>query len=137
MVFSLWRRRRGNETAAAAQETRVAPADYVEFGEPELGGTQDIEVTPVPITAGETVTVKYRGDLAHAGQPVVMHLGYGRGDWNNVQNIPMARRSDGSWAAEVTVDTDSALSFCFTNGEIWDNNHGENWVYEVHNGFRI
>lgn len=136
MVFNFWRRR-VSQTSPAAQENRVATAEHVEFGEPELGGTQDIEVTPVPITAGETVTVKYRGDLAHKGSQVIMHLGYGRGDWHNVQNIPMDRRSDGSWAAEVTVDTDSSLNFCFTNGQEWDNNRGANWVYEVHNGFRV
>ncbi|MGE5554271.1 MAG: carbohydrate-binding protein [Betaproteobacteria bacterium] len=130
MVLEFLRRRK-QDAKAAAEEART------EFGEPELGGTQKIEVDPVPVTAGETITVKYRGDLANQGKPIAMHLGYGYGNWTNVQNIPMEPLPDGSWGAHVTVDTDTAINFCFTNGDQWDNNHGANWVYEVHNGFRI
>ncbi|HHW13436.1 MAG TPA: carbohydrate-binding protein [Firmicutes bacterium] len=133
MVLEFLRRKR-EQTAA---KTQAAPEAAVEFGEPELGGTQKIEVTPVPVTAGETITVKYRGELSDSGKPLMMHLGYGYGDWTNIQNVPMERMPDGSWGAQVTVDTDSALNFCFTDGERWDNNNGVNWVYEVHNGFRI
>jgi hypothetical protein len=136
MIWDYLRRRFGRAAttkAARPSETRV------EFGEAELGGTDKIEVAPVPVTAGETLTVKYRGDLAghHHGGPLTMHLGYGYGTWANVQDVPMEKLPDGSWGAYVTVDSDSAVNFCFTDGEHWDNNHGANWVYEVHNGFRI
>lgn len=134
MVFDFLRRRFGR---ASNTTTRKREESGVEFGEPELGGTDKIEVAPVPVTAGETVTVKYRGDLADFGRPLTMHVGYGYGTWINVQDIPMERLPDGSWGAYVTVDSDSAVNFCFTDGERWDNNSGANWVYEVHNGFRI
>lgn len=133
MVLDFLRRRLGR-TPGRAETAQNALA---EFGEPELGGTKKIKVEPVPVTAGETIEVRYRGDLADSGKPVVLHLGYGYGTWNNIQNIPMDRLPDGSWGAHVTVDTDTALNFCFTDGDRWDNNNGANWVYEVHNGFRV
>lgn len=108
-----------------------------EFGEAEFGGTREIEVDPVPVTAGETITVKYRGELTQREKPISMHLGYGRERWTNVQDVPMEKLPDGSWGAHVTVDTDTAINFCFTDGDHWDNNNGANWIYEVHNGFRV
>jgi hypothetical protein len=127
----LWRRSKQAPAKAAVEEAGV------EFGEPDLGGTQRIEVEPVPVTAGETITVKYRGDLLGQGKPITLHLGYGYGKWTNIQNVPLEPLPDGSWGTRVTVDTDTAINFCFTNGERWDNNNGANWSYEVHNGFRI
>ena len=116
MVFEFWRR------------AKKAPAVSEEYA---------IEVTPVPVTAGETVSVKYHGKLASSQVPVILHAGYGGNQWENVQNIPMSRLPDGTWSADVTVDTDTAFSFCFTNGQEWDNNDGNNWTYEVHDGLRI
>lgn len=110
------------------RRNKKAPAVAEEYG---------IEVTPVPITAGETVTVKYHGDLASGGMPVILHSGYGTDRWDNVQNIPMRREPDGTWSADVTIDTNTEFSFCFTNGREWDNNDGRNWTYEVHDGLRV
>lgn len=126
-----------NRFKRAESRTAAVREPMAEYGEAELGGTGDLTVEPVPVTAGETIEVRYRGELAGSSQPVVLHLGYGYGDWTNVQNVPMERLPDGSWGAHVTVDKDSALNFCFTDGERWDNNNGANWVYEVHNGFQI
>lgn len=95
-----------------------------------------IEVSPTPITTGETVTVKYNGFLAEKQpQKVILHAGYGIGNqWEEVFDIPMNKTTDGSWTADVAVDTDAQFNFCFTDGEAWDNNYGKNWIYEVHNG---
>ncbi|MBO8127120.1 MAG: carbohydrate-binding protein [Firmicutes bacterium] len=95
-----------------------------------------IEVSPTPITAGETVTVRYNGTLAEQGaKQITLHAGYGTGDnWEEVFDVPMTKQPDGSWTAEVAIDTDSQFHFCFTDGKSWDNNYGKNWTYEVHNG---
>ncbi|MGE5578182.1 MAG: carbohydrate-binding protein [Syntrophothermus sp.] len=85
------------------------------------------------VHAGEKITVKYNGPLAQngAGQ-VYLHAGYGQ-DWENLQDIAMEKSEDG-WTAELEVDTGDRLNFCFTDGEHWDNNQGNNWSYEIHNG---
>lgn len=93
-----------------------------------------IFIEPIPITAGETVRIKYKGRLS-AGGKVYMHMGFGRGNWQNVQDVPMRKTRDGGWTANVEVRTDTALNFCFRNDtNVWDNNNGMNWVLEVHNG---
>lgn len=98
-----------------------------------------IEVSPTPITAGETVTVKYNGFLAQNGaREIILHAGYGTGDkWEPVFDVPMTRLPDGSFQADVAIDTDTQFHFCFTDGQSWDNNYGKNWTYEVHNGLNV
>lgn len=93
-----------------------------------------IFIEPMPITAGETVKVKYKGRLSGASK-IYMHMGFGRGNWQQIQDVPMRKTRDGGWMANIEVRNDSALNFCFRNDlNVWDNNNGVNWVLEVHNG---
>ena len=93
-------------------------------------------IEPMPITAGETVRVKYKGKLASQAGKVYLHMGFGRGNWHSVQDIPMRKTRDGAWNTNVEViDAESALNFCFrSESNVWDNNNGMNWILEVHNG---
>ncbi len=90
--------------------------------------------TSSSVHAGEKITVKYNGPLAQEGaEQVYLHAGYGGQTWENVRNIEMEKGEDG-WTTELAVDTGERLNFCFTDGEHWDNNQGNNWSYEIHNG---
>ena len=90
----------------------------------------------VPITAGDEVRLKYKGLLAQSGaRTIYLRTGYGTGTWEGVQDIPMRKGRDGSWAASLVVDNSSRLNFCFHDGaNNWDNNNGMNWSYEIHDG---
>lgn len=91
-------------------------------------------IEPMPITAGETIKVKYKGHLASTSR-IYLHMGFGRGNWQDIQDVPMRKTRDGGWYTNVEVSTDTAFNFCFRNNEnMWDNNNGMNWVLEVHNG---
>ncbi len=95
-----------------------------------------IFMDPVPITAGDEVRLKYKGLLAQSGaRTIYLRTGYGTGAWEGVQDIPMRKGRDGSWAASLVVDNSSRLNFCFHDGaNNWDNNNGMNWSYEIHDG---
>ncbi len=97
-----------------------------------------VYVKPTPITAGDSVTVKYSGLLAEAGaDQVYLHMGYGMGTWNAVSDIPMARIGPGTFEARVDVPLEqtSRFHFCFRDDAgNWDNNDGRDWSYEIHNG---
>lgn len=115
----------------AAKKTRgrtAAPEANEEFG---------IEVEPTPITAGDTVTVKYNGLLAKNGaRQIYLHAGYGDNQaWEEVRDVPMRKVGANTWMAELPVGTNTRLNFCFRDdADHWDNNNGLNWSYEVHNG---
>lgn len=112
----------------ARKGTPRATNDLEEFG---------IEVTPVPVTAGDEVTVRYSGLLAQNGaSQIILHAGFGDNQaWQNIQDIPMQKKGPNTWEARLAVGTDSRLNFCFHDGaDHWDNNNGRNWSYEVHNG---
>lgn len=95
-----------------------------------------VVVSPVPLTLGERVTVRYNGLLAQsrAGQ-VYLHRGYGPAhNWQSVTDLPMERGAQG-WEVQFNADDESRLNFCFKDhiGN-WDNNQGLNWSLEVHTG---
>lgn len=97
---------------------------------------QGIHVSPTPITAGERVEIRYDGLLARAGaQDIYLHAGFGtNNDWESVMDIKMEREG-GVWKTDCAVKTDKRFYFCFhDNAENWDNNNGQNWSFEVHNG---
>lgn len=94
-------------------------------------------VEPVPITAGEEITIFYNGELARQGaEQIFLHLGYGPPDnWHRVQDLKMSRTGWG-WVRTVEVPFDEErLNFCFRcNRYRWDNNNGLNWSYIIHAG---
>lgn len=115
------------------RQSRRQPAKKTRATAELAGG---VVVSPVPITLGERVTVKYHGSLARAGQ-VYLHYGYGPADrWQSVTELPM-RKEDGSWEVTFPVAAGSRLNFCFRDEAFrWDNNGGRNWSFEVHTGER-
>lgn len=97
-----------------------------------------IFLEPVPITAGDEVKIRYKGMLSGSADKVYLHTGYGYGEWQNIQDIPMKKTRDGGWTAGLKITDDSCLNFCFHDGaENWDNNNGNNWIYEIHNGSTV
>lgn len=97
---------------------------------------QGITVKPTPITAGEKVMVEYDGLLSRSGaQEVYLHAGFGLNDiWDNVQDIKMTKTGE-QWKTDCDVKTDKRFYICFhDNAGNWDNNNGQNWSFEVHNG---
>ncbi|TDX45277.1 carbohydrate-binding protein [Orenia marismortui] len=97
----------------------------------------DVVVTPTPITAGEKVTVEYNGLLNQSGaNKVYLHAGVGfKDNWRDITDIEMQPKNDGNWTAQLRVNTTDRFNFCFKDcADNWDNNHGNNWSFEVHNG---
>lgn len=95
-----------------------------------------VSVDPVPITAGEEVTVLYDGLLAKSGADRVwLHVGYGPADnWQNVTEYPMEKTGWG-FVKKLRVEDASRFNFCFRDSaNNWDNNNGLNWSYEIHRG---
>jgi len=97
-----------------------------------------VTVSPVPLTLGERVTIRYKGRLAQSGaSQIYLHRGYGPAhSWTSVADIPM-EKSNGSWEARFEVHDGSRLNFCFRDhAGNWDNNNGRDWSLEVHTGER-
>lgn len=96
---------------------------------------EGVSVTPIPLTAGETLTINYDGLLAqHGADSVYAHIGYGSNDhWVEIEDVPMKSKKK-LWTCDVTP-RDSRVNFCFHDGaNNWDNNNGHNWSLTVHDG---
>ncbi|MGE5585136.1 MAG: carbohydrate-binding protein [Bacillota bacterium] len=123
---------------------RGGPGAVSTGGVPSVAGAapasvdDGVYVSPTPITAGDSVSVRYGGLLAESGaDQVYLHMGYGIGTWNRVADVPMTRTEQGVFEARVDVPMEetSRFHFCFRdNAGNWDNNDGRNWSYEIHNG---
>lgn len=118
--------RRG--TGRARQPQAAAPAE-VDDG---------VYVSPTPITAGDSVTVRYSGPVAKSGaDQIYLHMGYGYDAWDRVSDVLMNKTGRGTSEAEVRVPIEetSRFHFCFRDSTgNWDNNSGRDWSYEIHNG---
>lgn len=88
-----------------------------------------VAIDPFPPSSGKKVTVMYKGLLAKSGaDSVYLHAGYGYDNWSNIKTIPMTRQDQDTWVAEVPVEGETKLNFCFKDGaDHWDNNNGINW----------
>lgn len=96
-----------------------------------------VVVDPVPITAGEEVTVFYNGLLGKEGQgQVYLHYGFGKHDsWYNVKDMKMNKTGWGWVTSVVMPDHEEHFNMCFKDGaDHWDNNSSANWSFQVHNG---
>ena len=97
----------------------------------------DVTINPTPVTAGEKITVKYDGMLSNSGaNEVYLHAGVGFNDeWKDVTDIQMKPSASGEWTTQLRVNTAERFNFCFKDSaENWDNNNGQNWSLEIHNG---
>jgi len=117
------------------------------FGEPserlaamrEADYPGGVVVDPVPITAGEEVTILYNGLLAQSGaDQVYLHCGYGNADaWSDIRDYKMEKTERG-WVKKIKVDNMSRLNICFKDSASnWDNNNGINWSFEIHHGEKV
>lgn len=95
-----------------------------------------VVVDPVPVTAGDEITIFYNGDLAKGADQIFLHLGFGpANNWHRVQDLKMSRTGWG-WIKTIEVPFDEErLNFCFRcNMGKWDTNDGLNWSYIIHTG---
>ncbi|MDI3534481.1 MAG: hypothetical protein PWQ82_846 [Thermosediminibacterales bacterium] len=94
-----------------------------------------VTVTPTPLTFGDEATVLYNGFLGNQPGEIYLHKGYGRNDsWKDIEDIKMTKTPRG-WKATFKVNDRSRLNMCFKNDRnVWDNNYGHNWSYEIHDG---
>lgn len=100
------------------------------------GYPQGVVVDPMPITAGDEVTVLYYGLLDRSGaDQVYLHAGYGdAGNWHDISETGMEKTGWG-WVKTMQITDDSRLHVCFRDSAYnWDNNNGMNWSFEIHNG---
>lgn len=98
---------------------------------------EGIFMEPVPVILGDEVKIKYKGMLADSGaKKVFIHKGFGHvHSWDKVEDVPMRKTRDGGWSVKFKAEDPSSLNFCFHDeAENWDNNFGNNWSYQVHDG---
>jgi alpha-glucosidase len=87
---------------------------------------EPVTSSPSPAIAGQLVTVVYRGSLASTATAITLH--WGHDGWQGVTDTAMAKQSDGSWTATVTVPAGSALNIAVHDqAGTWDNNGGRNY----------
>jgi hypothetical protein len=122
---------RRTETGATSRTRSRSKASVSDIG----GG---VFVSPMPITKGDRITLKYNGLLSRSGATkIYAHVGYGSKDWIGVHDMPMTKEPDGTWTTEMEIDRDqiSPLNVCFRDSaHNWDNNYGNNWSFQLHAG---
>ncbi|MGB3982978.1 MAG: carbohydrate-binding protein [Bacillota bacterium] len=133
------RKRTTARTATATRRTGTAKSrsrSEASMSVSDVGG--GVFVSPMPITKGDRVTLKYNGLLSKSGATSIFaHVGYGPVDWMDVQDIPMTKEPDGTWTVNIEMAEDqiSPLNVCFRDSAYnWDNNYGNNWSFQLHAG---
>lgn len=97
-----------------------------------------VVVDPMPITAGEEITIFYNGLLSQGGaREIYLRVGFGSAyDWQNTTETRMSRTNWG-FVKTMEIPDKGRFNFCFRdNAYNWDNNYGHNWSFEIHNGNR-
>ena len=103
--------------------TPPPPVDYT----PHSGYKVDYDSSA--LVQGKSFTVYYNGSLASSS---AMKLHWGYNGFTNPTDVTMTKRSDGFWAATITIPTSATkLDFDFTNGSSWDNNSSKDWHLQV------
>jgi glucoamylase len=88
--------------------------------------SEPVTTSPSPAVAGQPVTVTYNGSLAASATSVTMHWGYN--GWQGTTDTAMAKQSNGTWTATVTVPAGTGLNTAFYNQSgTWDNNNSSNY----------
>lgn len=90
-----------------------------------------VSLSPVRGTLGSQIKLSYDGLLVKSGaSDVYAHIGYG-GNWQNLQDIKMAKTSSG-FEATIPVNQKMSLNICFKDAtNNWDNNSGQNYVFNM------
>jgi len=93
--------------------------------------TKNIFFNTDKLIENTTVRISYTGTFFQDGsEEVSMHYGFGI-NWDNVSDIKMEKTELG-FQAEITLIESDSFNFCFKNNEEkWDNNDGQNYVFEI------
>ncbi len=133
--------KRGDVEAATEVATERRPAGRRSAERPTAPAAEPddgVYVFPTPITAGDSITVRYTGALAQAGaERVYLHMGFGRDTWERVSDVPMEKKGPRTFEARLhlPLEETSRFRFCFKDDAgRWDNNNGRDWSYEIHHG---
>lgn len=83
------------------------------------------------LTQNSKVKLSYTGKFYQEGaEEVYIHYGFGY-DWSNLGEVKM-ELTDLGYQAEIDLIESDTFNFCFKNGEEeWDNNEGQNYVFEL------
>jgi len=93
--------------------------------------TKNIFFNTDKLVENTTVRISYTGMFFQDGsEEVSIHYGFGI-NWDNVSDIKMEKTELG-FQAEITLIESDSFNFCFKNNEEkWDNNDGQNYVFEI------
>ena len=94
--------------------------------------TKNIFFNTDKLVENTSVKLSYTGSLFQYGYEGNIYLHYGFGpSWENVNEIEM-NKTDLGYQAEITLPDSESFNFCFKNSEnIWDNNNGENYIFQI------
>lgn len=92
---------------------------------------KDIYFNTDKLVENTKVKVSYTGKFYQGNnEKVFLHYGYGK-DWNNINEIEMAK-TDLGYQAELDLIGKDTINFCFKNqNNEWDNNFGQNYVFDI------
>ena len=92
---------------------------------------KDIYFNTDKLVENTKVKVSYTGKFYQGNNDkVFLHYGYGK-DWNNINEIEMAK-TDLGYQAELDLVGKDTINFCFKNqNNEWDNNFGQNYIFDI------
>jgi len=92
-----------------------------------------VKISKSTLSVGDEITLTYNGSLVREGaHSVVAHLGYGD-NWEEKLWLPMEKGKD-CFKVKIKVAMPGSLNVCFNNNaEVWDNNYGHNYSFQIKN----
>lgn len=93
--------------------------------------TKNIFFNSDKIVENTTIKITYCGDLfQNESEKVFIHFGYGL-LWSNVSEAEMTKKENG-FEAEIELTGTDSFNCCFKNeNNVWDNNEGHNYSFEI------
>ncbi len=92
--------------------------------------TKNIFFNTDKLVENSTVKISYTGKLfKENAEKVSIHYGFGL-NWENVTDIEM-EKTDLGFQAEITLGEGDTFNFCFNDGNNWDNNDGQNYIFPL------
>ncbi len=92
--------------------------------------TKNIFFNTDKLVENSTVKISYTGKLFQENaEKVSIHYGFGL-NWENVTDIEM-EKTDLGFQAEITLGEGDTFNFCFNDGNNWDNNDGQNYIFPL------
>lgn len=84
-------------------------------------------ISCVPLVAGKTVTIMYKGYLVANASSITMHWGYN--NWNSITETGISKQPNGIWSVTITIPSGATmLNIAFYNqSHTWDNNNSDNY----------